>query len=200
MKSTLILLLSLLFLSGRVIAQDTDQEKEKPFLVILTGIGVQWFDVGRKLTSLSIERPLNANVHFGLQGSYYFPKSADYYGFLMHDNGFEAGLYLKYFLHGRFSGRKSGLYLGPEIRFGKQKFRYVNDIFFPLPPSPDMIQGSSTDFKLAFRWGIQRQIGHAVLELACPIGVAFVQSDYEQAYENGGKFIMMPLFQLGYAF
>jgi hypothetical protein len=200
MKSTFILLLSLFFLTGSVFAQDTEEEKETPFLIALTGIGVQWFDEGRKLTSLSIERPLNANVHFGVQGNYYFPKTGDYFGYLTYGNGFEGGLYLKYFLHGRFSGRKSGLYLGPEIRFGKQKFQYYNDIIFPPSPTPSITEGSATDFKLSFRWGIQRQIGHAVLELACPIGVAFVQSDYQPAYESESKFIMMPLFQLGYAF
>ncbi|MBL7809724.1 MAG: hypothetical protein JNN28_18025 [Saprospiraceae bacterium] len=195
----LLLLLSTLSFSG--FSQDSLQLDKKPLLLIQTGIGLEWFGENLKSSSLSIERPFTPFVHVGLQSNFYYPKYINYYGSVEFLEGYELGVFCKYFLHGRFSGKRTGLYLGPEIRFTKHKFRIQNDIFFPPLPQTPFLYADNTKLKVALRWGVQRQMGHVVLEIACPFGLSFVSSNADTYYlEEGMQFVMMPMFQLGYAF
>ncbi len=189
------------------LAQDLNDllEKQSPKVILLTGVQIQWFGETYKLYNLSIEHPISKYWHLGLQGTFYLKNNPEYYyysGELL--GGFEMVGHAKHFLHGRFSGRKSGLYLGPEIRFGKRNFQRVEDnFFFPPPPVPNFQSYSERVTKILVRWGVQWQFGHATLELAAPFGVEFYSPTTEVlglGYSNESQFVLLPSLQFGLAF
>lgn len=185
------------------LAQEDAHEKRPPFIIVQTGIGMQWFGESYKVFMLSAERPLGAYWHVGMQGTRFLNRESEYYyyyGDLV--GGFEFSVYAKYFLHGRLSGRKSGLYLGPEFRAGSRRFQIVQDIFFPPSPTPNYIKHKEKLTKLMLRWGMQWQFGHATLELAVPFGVEFFtpKANTSLGYGNDNQFVMLPTLQLGVAF
>ncbi len=183
-------------------AQEEDApEKRPPYVIIQTGIGLQWFGDPYKLSTFSIERPVEQYWHLGLQGSYYFKRNPDYYYSNEFLSGFEIGGFAKYFLHGRLSGRKSGLYFGPEFRFGVRRFQYSNINVFPPPPIPEYIPYNENTTKLMMRWGVQWQFGHASLEIAAPFGIEIYKPN-EASYNNSreSQFVLLPTMQLGFAF
>jgi hypothetical protein len=195
--------LSFLLLSFHCLGQALMEplDKRTPNLIIQTGIGFQWLGDGYKLYTLSAERP-SGFWHWGMQGTFYLDNSPTYYyysgEFL---GGFEMSVFSKYFLHGRFSGRKSGLFLGPELSVGVRRFQIITDIFFP--PNPNYIPYEEHVTKALLRWGVQWQFGHATLEFASPFGVEIFKSKLSLGgYSNGNEtqFVLMPSLQLGFAF
>jgi hypothetical protein len=178
-------------------------DQRPPILILQTGIGFQWLGDSYKLYTLSVERP-KGYWHLGVQGTVYLNSQADYYYYSTEFlSGFEMGGFAKYFLHGRFSGRKSGLFLGPELRFGTRKFRLTTDIFFPAPPVPTYLPYEERITKILLRWGIQWQFGHASLELSAPFGVETYKSTLNiSGYGNNHetRFVMLPGLHMGYAF
>jgi len=203
MKCFLSIVLTLL--SFHCIGQESKDplDQRPPILILQTGIGFQWLGDSYKLYTLSVERP-KGYWHLGVQGTVYLNSQPDYYYYSTEFlSGFEMGGFAKYFLHGRFSGRKSGLYLGPELRFGTRKFRLNTDNFFPAPPVPTYLPYEERITKILLRWGIQWQFGHASLELLAPFGVETYKSTlnisgYGSNHET--RFVMLPGFQMGFAF
>jgi len=188
-----------------VFAQDIKDplDAPPPRIVVQTGIGMQWFGETYKLFTLTAERPLGHYWHLGVQGTFYLSSDPDYYYYSSEFlGGYEMGGFAKYFLHGRFSGRKSGLYLGPELRMGERKFQVSLDNFFPPPPKPNYQSYKERTTKILLRWGMQWQFGHATLELAVPFG-AEIYSPTELTglgYSNDTQFVMLPTLQFGVAF
>ena len=203
MKHLLYIVLTLL--SFHSIGQDLKDplDERPPALIVQTGIGFQWLGESYKLYTLSVERPRDY-WHLGVQGTFYLDNNSDYYYYPAEFlSGFEMSGFAKYFLHGRFSGRKSGIYLGPELRFGTRKFRLSNDIFFPAPPIPTYVPYEERITKILLRWGIQWQFGHATLELFVPFGVEHYKSTLNlngYSNDNENRFVMLPGFQMGFAF
>ncbi len=198
--------ISLLLLALRGFAQDIEDPLDipPPFMIVQTGIGLQWFGETYKLYTLSAEKPFGHYWYLGLQGTFFLKNNPyDYYYSKEFLGGYELGAFAKYFLHGRFSGRKSGLYLGPEFRFGARKFQISLDNVFPLPPMPNYQTYKERTTKIMLRWGVQWQFGHATLELAAPFGMEFYNpTDYQRGlgYSNDAQFVMLPTLQLGLAF
>jgi len=203
MKVFLYLLFPLLYLP--VFAQDLKDPLDVPLPrgIVQTGIGMQWFGETYKLFTLTAERPLSHFWHLGVQGTFYLSNTTNYFYYSSEFlGGFEMGGFAKYFLHGRFSGRKSGLYLGPEFRFGARRFQVSLDTDFPPPPKPNYQPYKERTTKILLRWGIQWQFGHATLDLAVPLG-AEIYSPTETIglrYSTDTQFVLLPTLQLGVAF
>ena len=184
------------------LAQDEDPlEKPLPKIILQTGIGLQWFGDGYKQFMISVERPASHFWHFGLQGTHYFqPQSSSSFGseFM---SGLEMGGTAKYFFHGRFSGRRTGFYIGPELRYGKRKYRYSTDNVFPLPPVPNYAYYDEKVTKIMLRWGIQYRLGHGILEISAPLGVELVGSNFPNVSSGTEtKFVLLPMLSMGVAF
>lgn len=174
-----------------------------PHVILQTGIGFQWFGESYKLYTLSAERPFGHFWRVGIQGTFYLQNNPDYfYSSREFLGGSEFGAYAKYFLHGRFSGRKSGLFLGPELRFGARKFQISLDNVFPPPPMPNYQAYKERVSKIMLRWGVQWQFGHATLELAAPFGVEIYRPTdlIGLGYSSDTQFVLLPTLQLGVAF
>jgi len=189
------------------LAQDLDAplKKRPPKVILLTGLQIQWSGESYKLYTLAAEHPVGNYWHLGLQGTFYLKNNPEYYYYSSNFlGGFEMGGYAKHFLHGRFSGRKSGLYIGPEIRHGYRNFQQVeNNIFFPPPPVPSVQAYKERVTKLLVRWGLQWQFGHATLELAVPFGMERYSPTTEViglGYSAQSQFILLPTLQFGLAF
>ncbi|MBC7774735.1 MAG: hypothetical protein H7246_04790 [Phycisphaerae bacterium] len=193
--------------------QDRPQNRS-PKLIVQTGLGLQLRGELYKFSVLSIETPLDDFWQVGIQGSHVFPKpnnngysfgGSDYDKFL---GGFEVGSFAKFFLHGKYSGRKSVLYCGGEIRFGA--IQSGGQLYGDLFPTVYTYKTTQRTQKYLVRWGTQWRFGrYAILEVALPFG--WQHSEFtSKTTENGverippptrnGKFVILPTFQLGVAF
>jgi len=209
-----ILCAALLFTAfGRLQAQDIPDPDAvpQPKVIALAGLTTQWFDPRFKGSSFALERPVNRYYHVGIQANFFSPGLLNNNGFFsgsaqgisLDPGTFEVGLYYKCFFHGRLSGRKSNIYLGPDIRFGIRKYR--DDYIFSGVQTP--FKGRTT--KYLVRLGMQWKIGNAILEVNLPMGVEAEKTDQERPSNdpfgyyytdlNGSRFVMLPSFSLGYA-
>lgn len=191
-------LLLLYLFSSNLNAQLTDDPSAvKPYrAVLLTGIELHEFDKQFKAFSLALERPLNLYTHIGVQGNIFFGDGPFEYRSIK-NNSFEAGIYAKCFFHGRFTGRRSKTYLGPDFRYGKRTYNpSVLSSFDPL-------ERTATTLKLMLRIGWQYHLGPAILEISLPIGYEkerFRGSDIFFAETSNNWFVAAPGFSLGIGF
>lgn len=193
------LLFSLGFYCG---AQSADSlEVSHPRIIVMTGLGIDGSSEPYKMFCASVERPAGPYLYFGLIGCYYFEDDFDEQGSTEFSGGYNIGGYAKYFLHGRFSGRKSGVYVGPELRFGQRRFTSFGYANLPFPFPPEIVESPYQEqtTKILVRWGLQWQFGHTCLDLAVPLGL--------EVYKTSGYFygrqthlVIAPSFQLGIAF
>jgi hypothetical protein len=197
-----LLIITLLLCSFSSMAQEEDPlEKAPPRLIVQTGLGLQWFGEIYKSSSLSIEKPFGHFWHLGIQGNLFFQKSSEDFFATEFNDGFEIGGYAKHFLHGRLSGRKSGLYIGPDFRFGARNFQVLQTDFFPLPLIPTYYYYKESTTKILMRWGIQWQFGHANLDISAPFGIELFKTSVKvNGNYQGTQFVLLPTLQLGYAF
>ena len=101
---------------------------ERPQVVVLSGISTEGGGDGAfQSFFLSAECPVGAYQHVGLQYGTYLPDENNYYVSLR-EGGCEIGLFSKFFLHGRLSGRRSHLYYGPQLRFGSGPMALKKDV------------------------------------------------------------------------
>jgi len=185
-------------------------EKQTPGILLQTGIGMQWLGENYKLSTFSVEMPVRKFGHLGLQAYYYLPENqADEFVFgSKFSGGFEIGAFAKHFLHGKLSGRKSILYLGPEIRSGK--LHHEDWFFGDFTPGLYTTKTEISNHKFLLRWGGQWLLGkHTVLEFAVPLGWQISKSrsitsnngsEYRYSGPYFGKFIVAPTILIGVGF
>jgi hypothetical protein len=183
-----------------------DPAADKPLRCIAQmGIGHQWGKFIYPSTTWSVERPLSHYRHVGIQANIMLPKrfdiSSSFLGPVNYSevrrNSFEIGGFLKYFLHGRFTGRKSGVYIGPELRIGQRKIiRYLTSSSDPDQPSELFTQNT---LKILFRWGQQVTFGNAVLEWSLPIGFENIKIRRSGNVESDFGVVFLPSLTLGLA-
>ncbi len=183
-------------------AQDEASVKKRlPEVIVQTGIGSQWFGKVYKTSTLSIERPLGSFWRLGLQGWYYFNYNADVFSVKQLLSGYEAGFYAKHFPHKQPSGRMSGFYLGPEIRFGQRRLQATTENVLSFPPSLIHETYRERLLKFLLRLGFQWQLGHATLDLSAPLGMEIYHSTLKgYNIPKGTQFVLLPMLQLGVAF
>ena len=184
-------------------AQKTLFSLEKPFIIAQAGMGYHMLSDAGRVCLINLEHPFSPTIHAGLSANfylgrtrgnyyYYYGGSYLYYASDVYHAGREFGAYIKFFLHGRFSGRKSGIFLGPELRAGKRRvtdFLYFNYLDPANPPVKTA--------KILLLAGRQWRFRHAVLELGCPAG--FERQFSKIYYGSNFKVIFMPYLQLGIA-
>lgn len=188
-------------------AQDIpDPSAQKPYKVVVqTGIALQWFDEQFKSFMLSAERPLNLYNHVGLQANFFFPNGKDYYYRTITGDSWEVGVFSKTFFHGRLTGRRSNVYVGPDIRFGKRI--YLDNYYSGFENV--VTERTASTFKFMARIGWQYHWGPAVLEIALPIGIEnedFKDDPYQSPsgpyyyygyLEDAKWFVILPSLSLG---
>ncbi len=214
-RSTVRFLMSLfvaITLARCAFAQTAEEEEQvfgggKVFKVIVqTGLSLQWFDSQYRTFNLSAETQIGSYQHVGIQLSQYLSGYALYDGEIK-KNSRELGIYGKFFLHGRLTGRKSKLYFGPELRRGIREYRISNSIFYPQPSTEEYFDYRLKVTKIMIRWGWQYHFENVVLELALPFGAEYTKSksiypnvSYPYDREEYSNFILMPTLQLGIGF
>ena len=160
-RSTVRFLMSLfvaMALAHCVFAQTAEEEEEtlaggRVFKVIVqTGLSLQWFDGSYSTFNLSAETQIGSYQHVGIQMSQYLDGNAIYGGEIK-KNSREFGIYGKFFLHGRLTGRKSKLYFGPELRRGARNYRISNSVFYPQPSTEEFFDYQLKVTKILVRWG-----------------------------------------------
>jgi hypothetical protein len=179
-------------------------EKRPAHLILQSGIGLQYLSSTFKFFTISMERPTSANWHLGLMGNFYFPAQASsQFSFdtpKMFLGGYEVGGYAKYYLHGRFSGHKSGLYFGPDLRFGVRRYSRNINFIFPPPPASEAPKFNGKTTKILMRLGYHKQLDNAVLEIFVPMGLERYRPDNTVFDTGHSRFVMIPTLQMGLAF
>lgn len=208
----LILLLAATALTCRAFAQTAEEEEEafaggRVFKAIVqTGLSMQWSDPGHRLFNLSVETQRGPYQHYGVVWSQYLLSNAYYEGELRR-NSMEMGVFGKFFLHGRLTGRKSKVYFGPELRYGLRKFRISSSSIYPPPNDVDYINFNLRVTKIMLRWGWQYRLDNIMLEFALPFGRESTKTNagssgvYNPYYVSEyTTFFILPTIQMGIGF
>ncbi|MEI6408137.1 MAG: hypothetical protein WCR52_02030 [Bacteroidota bacterium] len=225
MKNTILIFIAIFTCGGffgpvNALAQNGDVPDptlvKPPHIIFQVGVSSQWLGGNNwRSTVFSIEHPFGLYEHLGVDANFILPNYTDnqYYSYYSFDRqlskgSYEVGLFYKIFLHGRLTGRKSNLYVAPELKFGRRNFKqkYYNDVY-PLPNTPSEIHFHENTTKFVFRVGAQYKIGPAILEIALPIAIekfktinpATVYNSYNYNGTNT-HLLLLPCLQLGIAF
>ncbi len=172
----------------------------RPRLIVLSGVAVQGSQRVFQTFCLSAERPLGPYQNVGLQYTSYLSQSNNIYDYsVLREGSYEVGMFSKFFLHGRLSGRRSHLYYGPQLRFGVRKMVYDNNYSNNDRPYNYRV----TTAKALFCLGGQYTLGRALLEWSLPLGVEYAHSNLptDIGYygdENGRYITMLPGIALGF--
>jgi len=210
MKNQLVTLLFALAAFQPVFAQSLTKptEDRMPKLIVCADVGFQWFNVITRFSSLKIEYPVTPYRQLGIRFSKILSGHDYYYGFgysqSLKNGSFEVGIDSKYFPHGRFTGRKTGFYIGPDLRFGVRKFStFVYDFQTGTNIQTDFKHLTS---KLMLAWGVQWHFGqHIVFDLSAPIGIEYYQTKDPRNGNNNNtsssrSLVMLPTIMMGFAF
>ena len=179
-------------------------ENREPRLIVGTAIGFQWFENLNRFGALHVEIPIDKYRHIGFSVSKVFTGNSSnyYYNQSVQEGSYEVGLNSKYFLHGRFTMRKTGFYLGTDIRIGQRKYGILQ-YDFSTGGTVEVIEKQKTS-KFMLSWGAQWRFGrHVILDLGVPLGFELFKSK-SQNYSGGGYsdsyFVLLPNMMLGIAF
>lgn len=177
---------------------------KKTHVILGTSIGFQWGAQAFKYGTLNLDVPLDEYRNLSLQFTKVYGRTTqtfDYYGLEMKD-GFEIGLAGKFFLHGRFTGHKSGFFVGPDIRYGSRTYEGL--AYNPLTFNYDRSTTSFKQTKLMLSWGMQWHFGkYTIFSLSAPIGYEAVSGKatfntyYSSPAEN--SIVVLPTLMLGIA-
>lgn len=174
----------------------------QPRLIVLSGIAAEGSTSVFQTFFLLAERPCGPYRHLGLQYTTYLSDSN--YGFYnnLRKGSYELGVFSKFFLHGRLSGRRSHLYYGPQLRFGVRKLIYSNN----YPSNGSLYNYRTNTAKVLFCIGGQYTLGRAVFEWSLPLGVEYTRSNLSANLDpygyygirNGRHFTTLPGVALGF--
>ncbi len=174
-------------------------------LQVLSGL-----DVGGTAWTLTAEKPITHYKYAGLQLNFYQEAFGTYnYSFSSSGNtysrlagtSFEACLYYKTFMSGRFTGRKGGIYYAPELRLGQMHYQYN----LVQPYLRDGAVETQKQFltSLGLRIGFQKEIGISVLDVGMALGIRqvrkYIDSTNNRISLNWQNYIA-PSFALGFSF
>jgi len=225
MKNTTLIFIAIFtccgfFGSENALAQTNDVPDptliKPPHVILQVGVGSQWLGGDNwRSTVFSIEHPVGPYQHLGIGANFLLPTYSgsqvySYYAFdrQLTKGSYEIGLFYKVFLHGRLTGRRSPLYVAPEIKFGRRNFiqKYYNDVF-PLPSTPSEQHYWESTTKFSLRVGAQYKIGPAILEVALPIAIERARTSRPSSlylnYDStplSTHLLLLPSLQFGIAF
>jgi hypothetical protein len=180
-----------------------DPDVQKPsVLLVHTGASLQFTSYNGSLhvVTMCVERPITHYHQIGLFVGSYIPEPlSDYNDRSVRQSGgsVEVGVVFKYFPRGVLTGRKSGFYIGPDMRWSSRKME-ESDGFFPPTGRPVLFSERGT--KLMVNIGRQRQIRNFVLEWSFPLGFERVSSKDAPNYTNDTGIVLAPSLSMGWAF
>ena len=204
-------LFCLLFTCVTVVFSQEQVLKKRPTITVTNGLGAYWIAGGFRTWIGSVEVQASEFTQVGLQYNHYFAGDGydyyDYYNGRLAKGSYQAGFYLKYFLHGRFTGRKSGLYMGPELRFGAFKHErsyYTTAPTYELRTRIESVQTTVLLLRIGKQWMFGKNI---VLDINTPFGMdRRKQPQYSTDGENiigyfrDNVFVLAPSIMLGFSF
>jgi hypothetical protein len=216
-------LFSVCQLSAQVV-ESFDHDRTKSVALVMAGANFEraLFE-SRPLPSIFISGEYMLN-HFSSVGLLYnrllsTPKFTSdgginfyYYSLKSIEEGFELGMFGKYFFHSTYSQRKSNYYIGFEFRKGQYREIRYEYMYYSSNPLPGFVNSyyRVNTLKLLAKFGFQYKIKKFIFEFACPFGLNFNvskpidnTSSTTNPYRYDGepdKFIFIPQIQVGYLF
>lgn len=154
-------------------------KNKRPELLISSGIGAAFSAGPFNEVHLNLEMVQSPYLNIGLSvhnflpetGNYnfYFPSPTTSFYADLSDGGFLGGIYARYFIHGRLTGRKSGLYIGTAVRAGIYRV-VIRDYSFSGAPTT-MIPAKIPTYFALVDLGWQFKFGkYILLDLQLPVG------------------------------
>jgi hypothetical protein len=195
--------LSLLLIAGLYLSTASAQSSDKrpsANWIVLGGLGFEWFFEEHRNQYLAVEKITADFWHLGIQGARTetFKEQSDY---SRANSSWEVGLYAKYFLSGRLSGRKSSLYFGSGFAFGQTVYGIPETSVFPPPPNMPLLYLPVNIQKYMLLWGVQWRLKRAVLEFSSPMGIKSSKSKNINYWDqNDNSFVIQPTIWMGFAF
>ena len=167
-------------------------------LIVLGGIAPAASDETYRTFFLSTEYPFGAYHHAGVLYSIYLPDNGSGYAHQdLQKGSYELGIFSKFFMHGRLSGRRSNLFFGPQLRFGLRKKIYTEGNASNAVTYNYRVSTS----KFLFCLGGQHQLGHGVFEWSLPIGFEYARTSTNRPSDYSGlsatRLCVMPAIALG---
>lgn len=148
-------------------------------LTALMGLQVtSGLDVGGIAWTLTAEKPLSHYKYVGVQLNFYLEaiSQTDYTFFntvttydRLSGKSFEACLFYKTFLSGKYTGRKGGLYYAPELRLGQMRYQYNLIEPFTFDGKTNISKNFMTS--LGFRLGLQKEIDNMLIDICMAAGI-----------------------------
>lgn len=202
--------LALLFLHAMTVNAQSQNKTtppgHSPKISLTTGVGMNVIGVAAPYPTFHTGIETNLNTYTALGFQYVALMRTDlgvYTEVEVSPGSFELGLYVKRFLSGKWSGRKSGLFTGADIRFGS--YKYVQDPFSSSYQwnNQKLYYSSGHTYRIMFLTGYRLNYGRAFLEIDLPFGISFNKMD-KVAFSSGDytprKGAIAPIICLGFSF
>jgi hypothetical protein len=157
---------------------------------------------------LGIERPFAPFRNLSVQINALVRNDLDQqYEGAIRPGSFEIGVCLKNFLHGRLSGYRSGIYVGPDLRISSRKYVLAPvDFSFPPNPTRTLIYTQGITLRALLNTGWQYRFNRGVIEISLPIGIEHNRADEPTSTQGffinnpyqGNAITLLPTITIGY--
>jgi hypothetical protein len=158
-----------------------------PRFAIFSGMYWQISSKGIRSNYAGAEISLNRYTTIGVQGGIFLQSNFDNredYEVRVGKKSWEAGVYLRRFLFGQLTGRRSNFFFGPEIRHARYdltQWRYN-----PITGAYKRYDFREGSLKILCRSGWHVRYKHIYLEAIVPFGLNFTSSNFY--YQNEQQF------------
>lgn len=208
MKLKISLLCLLFAFTANLYAQEPGSFR-RPKITLLNGFSGQLTGGGTRSYQASADAWLADYTHIGVQYNYIFPDNGynyyDNFNGQLQEGSFQMGFHLKYFLHGKYTGRKSGIYFGPEFRFGTLKQKQIYYIYTPVYSEQTRtasIRSTAVLMRIGKQWNFGKRV---VAEINLPFGLDYRKrplyagsGNQVTGYVNENFFTFLPAVLLGF--
>lgn len=214
MKQKIPVLLIFLSIASCAMAQRTkklmdDSEISPGKWLLFTGMNTQLGEIRIPTVFFGVDLPVGPYKSIGLQlGTLMRSDLNRFQEIAIRPGSFEIAGCLKFFLHGKLSGHRSGVYLGPDFRVSRRNYVFsATDFNFPPNPNRPTFQTKGATLRALLNSGWQFRHNQVLVETSLPIGIEmnttnlpFVQGQFFYDQYAGRKLVILPTISIGYVF
>jgi hypothetical protein len=186
-------------LSAQVVEIYDYELEKKPNLILQVGTNTELGFNFIKSVLVSAETSIGAFNNVGIQYNSIFP-SLNSAQNAIEKNGYEFGVFTKFFPHGHLTRKRSNYFFGVDLRKGAFSESSRNDI---NDPNSIYSKLNYKTTKVMVKMGLQWRFKFMVFEVSLPMGINWLSSNSEYAnslspdYSTGTHFAIIPTFQFG---
>jgi hypothetical protein len=187
-------------LSAQVVEIYDYELEKKPNLILQFGTNTELGNGFIKSFLVSAETSIGAFNNVGIQYNSIFPSFSNTQD-AIEKNGYEFGVFTKYFPHGHLTRKRSNYFFGVDLRKGAFSKSGRTDIY---DPSSTYYTSNYKSTKVMVKMGLQWRIKFIVFEISLPMGINWLSYNTQYAnssntdnYNSDTNFSIIPTFQFG---